>query len=256
MLRSIGEAYRESARIVVALPWLFALPLIAELIQHVIEDRIGLFASLAAMEAQGDHPARMGFGQVKILSLTLLYYWASRWLAFRGGPAGAVIGDRLSARLYAPVVALSIVLAIVQQFGGGILAPFVSDAGLLMTLGLSFFLFSFALDVYLSVWKVGSALGNARLGIAASIRIMHGNFWWSLAFSFLMTMPLMILHYGLNALAAGRSPALLWSILMLDAFVVGYLGLVLATTAFLIARRATERARVPLVARPASPLPV
>ena len=72
MWTEIRRAYGDSARVALALPLLFALPLVAELIQHVIEYRIGLFESFAAMEATGDHSARMGFGQVKILSLILL----------------------------------------------------------------------------------------------------------------------------------------------------------------------------------------
>ncbi len=241
MLKYIGEAYRDSARIAFALPWLFALPVTTELIQHIIEYRIGLFASFEAMEAVGGDAARMGFGQVKILSLVLLIYWVSRWQVLRGRDDRSILGDRHSATLFAGVVVLGLVLGLIQQFGGGVLAPFL-DAGVLMTIGFAFFFLSLALDVYLSAWKVGSALGNARLTIAASFRIIHGNFWWSLGFSVTMMLPLMILHYALNALAVGQSFALTWAILILDALVVGCLGLVLATATFLVARRAAERA--------------
>ena len=245
MLKSIGEAYRDSFRVGLALPLLFALPVTTELIQHVIEYRIGLFASFEAMEAVGGDSARMGFGQVKILSLILLVYWVSRWQVLRGRADRPVLGDRRSATLFAGVVALGVALGLVQQFGGGVLAPLL-DAGAVMTIGFAYFFLSLALEVYLSVWKVGSALGNARLNIPASFRIMQGNFWWSLGFSVAMMLPLMVLHYALNALAVGRPFALAWSILVLDALVVGCLGLVLATTTFLIARRAAERARIGL----------
>ena len=44
----------------------------------------------------------------------------------------------------------------------------------------------------------------------------------------------------------GQPDLLLWSTLVLDALIVGYLGLVLATMTYLIARRAAARAQVPL----------
>jgi hypothetical protein len=243
---SIKGAYRESARAAVALPLLFALPVATELVQHAIEYRIGMFASLQAMEAVGNHPARMGFGQVKILSLILVLFWACRWHAFRGQRGRSVLGDRGSAFLFAGVVVLSMAIGAAQQFGGTLLAPILPDESTLMTVGIAFFLGSVVLDVYLTCWKVGSALGNPRLSIPASFKIMHGNFWWSLGFSLAMILPLMVAHYALNAVAIGQEQGPLWAILATDACLVGYLGLVLATTSFLIARRATERAGVPL----------
>ena len=246
MLSQIKRAYADSARIIVALPLLFALPVAAELIQHAIEYSSGMFDSLAAMEAAGDDPARMGFGQVKILALLLLLYWVSRWQVFRGRPDRPVAGDRASALLFLGVVLFGTATAVVQQFGGSWLAPFVRDSGTLMAIGFAaFFLFA-ALDVWLSVWKVGAALGNPLLSIPASFRIMRGRFWWSFGFTFAMIIPLMVAHYALNAVAVGRPEPLLLAILALDALLVGYLGLVLATTTFLVAERAAGRAGVPL----------
>jgi hypothetical protein len=107
-----------------------------------------------------------------------------------------------------------------------------------------------ALDVYLSCWKVGSALGNPRLTIPASVHIMQGNFWWSFAFSIGMMLPLMVVHYALAVVGVGRPDPLLWSILIFDSLIVGYLGMVLATTTYLIALRAATRAGAPLAGAP------
>ena len=74
---------------------------------------------------------------------------------------------------------------------------------------------------------------------------MHGNFWWSLAF-FHGHVPALswwcIIWLAVLAARTGRT-ALLWAFLALDSLLVGYLGLVLATTQVLIARRATERSQ-------------
>ena len=246
MWTSIKRAYADSGRIIVALPLLFALPVAAELIQHAIEYRAGMYESLAAMEAAGDDPARLGFGQLKILTLILLLYWVSRWQALRGVGGAPVLGDRLSAWLFVGVVLFALAMGMVQQFGGTWIAPFVSGESALLAMGIAFFLLSFALDIYLSAWKVGSALGNARLTIPASFRIVHGTFWWGLGFSVAMILPLMVLHYALAVVAIGLPDALLWAVLVFDSLLVGYLGLVLATTSYLIAERAAGRAGVAL----------
>ena len=242
----IKQAYRDSARIAIALPLLFAVPVAFELIQHVAEYRAAMFGSVAAMEAAADDPARMTFGYLKVLTLILLLFWVSRWQVFRGQAGRPVLGDRQSALLYLGVVLFSLAIAIVQQFGGTWLAPLVPDQGALIAIGTAFFFASIALDTYLSGWKVGSALGNANLSIPASFRLMHGHFWWSFAFSFAMILPLLVVHYALNGLALGRPEPLLWTILVLDALLVGYFGLVLATTGFLIAGRAAEQKGVAL----------
>ena len=250
MWQFIKQAYADSARIIIALPWLFALPTVAELIQHVIEYRSGMYDSVAAMQAAGDDPARMGFGQVKILTLILLLYWVSRWQAFRGSKEGSVLGDRRSALLFLGVVLFATAIGLVQQFGGTFLSPILGNDNLLLTIGFAFFLLSLALDIYLSAWKVGSALGNPRLTIPASFRIVQGSFWWSLAFYVLMIVPLMVVHYALAVVALGRPDPVLWAVLTLDAFIVGYLGLVLSTATYLVAQRAATRAGVPLSGAP------
>ena len=139
-----------------------------------------------------------------------------------------------------------VAMAIVQLFGGAVLAPYVPDAPTLALVGFGFVLVLTALEIYLMVWKAGASLGNPRLTIAASFRIMHGSFWWSLGFFVAMFLPLMILHYGLNALAVGRPDAILWPILVFDSLVVGYLGIVLAAVIYVTARRAAARKGVAL----------
>ena len=247
MWTEIKRAYRDAAGIVVAAPLLFALPVAAEFIQHVIEIRIGMFESVEAMQRVGDHPARMGFGQVKILSLILLVYWASRSLAARDGAPLRVVGDGRSALLFVLPVAWSFATALVQQFGGAVVGPYMPSDRALILLGFVYFALLFVLDTYLIPWKVGAAVGNRRLTFLASFRILRGNFWWSLGFFVSLFLPLMIAHYALNMLAVGRSETLLWAILAVDSLEVGWLGLVLAVSYYIIARRATERSGAALV---------
>jgi len=247
MWTSIKECYSESARFARAWPLLFALPLAAELAQHFVEYRIGMFASVEAMVALDGDPSRMTFGVVKVVTLLVFSYWVNRWLAYGGDGRRPVLGDRRSAFLFAWVVALGLVTGGLQLFGGALLRPFGASDRMVLGVGLVFVSVMMAIDIYLTAWKVGAALGNGRLTIPASFRIMRGNFWWSLGFYIVMILPLMIAHQLIGGMAPlGRPDTILWPILIVDSLLVAYLGTVLAATGYLIARRAAERKGVSL----------
>lgn len=241
MWTSIKECYRESTAIALSLPLLLAVPAIAELAQHIIEYRIGMFESVAAMQATAEHPARMAWGMVKVVSLFLMIYWVSRAMAFGRGGAKPVLGDARSALLFARVLLVCLALTAVELFGQGLYAPLVGAAAA-QWISILLFVLATAVTVYLSVWVVGAALGNCALTIPASFRIMHGNFWWSAGFSLLAQLPLIAVHYALNFGGVGRPAGLLWALLTLDSLLVGYLGVMIGTITYLVARRAAGRA--------------
>lgn len=242
----IKEGYALSARLAAALPLLIAFPMMAEFTQHIVEYRIGMFTDVATMQAVAGNADRMGFGQLKVLSLIFLLYWVSRGLAFGRGGARRVLGDAHSAWLFAWVTLYIFGVGLVQQFGGGFIAPYVGSR-MLIAIGLGFFVASLVVDLYLTVWKVGAALGNDALMPRASVRIMHGNFWWSFGYFLIMAVPGLVIHYLLNGLAVGRPQALVWAILGFDALLVGYFGILLAAATYLIARRAAARKGVALI---------
>lgn len=245
MLTMIGRIYRDAFGAARAVPLLFLLPLAVEFIQHVIEYRAGMFTSFEGMAAAGNDAGRIGFGQVKSLSLILLIYWVSRWLAFGRDPARPIVGDRISARLFAGVAILFILAGLVPQFGGAFLTPLMPNRAL-FGIGIAVFVATLVLNIYLMVWKVGAALGNPALTIPASFRTMHGNFWLSLAVDVAIFLPPMIAHYALNILAVGKPAGLVWTLLAVDSLVVGLLGLLMATASFRIAERALTRAGISL----------
>lgn len=242
----IREGYARSARLAGSLPLLVAFPMMAELTQHIVEYRIGMFANVATMRAVAGNADRMGFGQLKVLSLIFLLYWVSRGLAFGRGGARRVLGDAHSAWLFAWVTLYIFGVGLVQQFGGGFIAPYVG-LRTLIAIGFGFFVASLVVDLYLTVWKVGAALGNRALTPRASFGLMRGNFWWSFGYFLIMFAPGLVIHYVLNALAVGRPPALLWAILAVDALLVGYFGILIAVGTYIIARRAAGRKGVALI---------
>lgn len=244
--QAMRRAYAMSGRFVIALPLIAALVIAVEAVQHVVEWRIGMFASTDAAEALGAHPARMGFGYVKVAILFLVSFWVLRFLGFDGDARRAVAPDRTAYRLFAIVLLFEAAMLLVQERSGVWLAELVPPGAALLFAALAAMLVAMFLELYLAAWKTGAALGNPRLTIFASARAMHGRIWWSFGFTLAMMIPLMIVHYALNGFAIGRAPALAWAMLAVDSLLVGYLAALLPAAVFVVAARAAARKGVEL----------
>ncbi|WP_114950693.1 hypothetical protein [Sphingosinicella terrae] len=259
MLKMMIEAYRTSGRFMRVLPLIVAIPVVAELVQHVVEWRTGMFDSYAMAEAVAEHPARMGFGHVKVAALFLTGYWAMRFLAFEGDARRTLRWDPTAIALFSLVLVFQALMTLVQDQAGSWLAAIVPAGGALLLAGFVALLVAMAAELYLAPWKAGAAIGEPHLHWAASFRLMRGQIGWSFGFTLAMLAPTMILHYLLNGLAIGRPPALAAIVLAADSLLVGYMAILLPAANYLVARRAAERngARLvgfaPPVAREAQP---
>ena len=246
MWTDIKKTYRDSSRFVLALPLIAAVPFAAELIQHVIEVQVGMFDSYAGAEAAGSDPARMGFGYIKVLTLFLIGYPLFRFLASGGDRRAALTVTRTSALLFGAVILLSLSMMVLNTIGGTLVTQMAGSEASVLGIGLAAFLAMIVVDTYLAAWKVAAALGNPRVTIAASFRIMHRHVPWSLAYFFAIMLPLMILHYALNIGAIGLGSFTMWGMLAIDSVVASYLGILLSAAVYRMARRAAERASVEL----------
>jgi hypothetical protein len=241
MIGDFKGVYAGAWRYALACPLLFALPVIVEFIQHAIEMRIGMYDSIAAAKAVEAHGARLAWGMVKTLSLTLAGYWVARFLLMREGAAAARRLDPAAVRRYAWVMLWGLGLTALTLWG----ADAMRAAGLgayAMRAGITLFLLSFILNVMLAPWMVGAALGNDEPGFLRAIRLVGRDVWWGLLFTLATVLPPMALHYACAILAIGAAPAAAWAVLAFDSVLVGYLGAIIAATNVAIARRAAARA--------------
>lgn len=244
---ALKQVYRESSRFVYTLPWLVAIPILAELIQHGIEYRSGMYDSLAMARATENDPARALFGYGKELTLFFMGYWVVRFLAFGHDPKRAMALPRRAGLLFVPVLLFEMGLLFLTE--AGIKFALTRFAGQLLGVAIfvAWLVLPVCLEIYLICWKTGAALGNGRLSIPTSFRLMHGNFWWSFGLTFLVCSPLMILHYALGLGAIARPAWLTGMLLLADGLFVGYLGVVLIATNYVIASQATAKANVNLI---------
>ncbi|MFL9841352.1 hypothetical protein ABS767_10280 [Sphingomonas sp. ST-64] len=237
MIAALKTVFGGSARYAWACPLLFAVPLLAEFAQHVVEVHLGLYESVAQAKALEGHPLRMGFGYIKVIALVLTGYWAVRFLGFGNSARAARRIDPVALRLYGWVVAWGLFWLAVNMAPGW----FVTDQTALMSITLALMVFGTAFEICLSGWKAAAAMGNPRIGFLRSITMIRGSFWWAVGVFLLTIMPLMIAHYAAFALALGAGPVRMWTVMVLDSVLTAYLGVVIAANVYVVGRRMAER---------------
>ena len=233
--QALRQTYGGSIAFLIACPLLALVPVFFEVLQHIVEVKIGMYQSIAMAKAVEHDPWRMGFGMLKVIALILPGYWIVRFLAWRD-PRAAARPDARAVRLFAGFAAFQIALAVLQlfvlpQIGWVLLATFVGGQ---------------LIGILIAAWGVAAAHGNAAIGPRASIAIMARQLPWTFVFSLVAMLPLMVPHYAFAALASLGPKALLWPVLAVDSLLVGWLSAVLGTAGYVAAERAAGRAGVSL----------
>ncbi|GGA41852.1 hypothetical protein [Sphingomonas psychrolutea] len=233
--QALRRTYGGSIAFLIACPLLALVPVFFEVVQHIVEVKIGMYQSIAMAKAVEHDPWRMGFGMIKVIALILPGYWIVRFLAWRD-PRAAARPDARAVRLFAGFAAFQIALAVLQlfvlpQIGWVLLATFVGGQ---------------VIGILIAAWGVAAALGNAAIGPRASVAIMARQIPWTFVFSLVAMLPLMVPHYAFAALAILGPKALLWTVLLIDSLLVGWLSAVLVAASYVAAERAAGRAGVSL----------
>lgn len=242
MWTDIADLYVGGWNFIFLFPLLFLIPVVAELAQHAAEVRIGMFRKGGETAALGNHPVRMRFGLIKLVAMFLPVYWVTRYFGFGPDSGQVEVVDPVAVQLLIPVFLLSTGLACLQL----LFLPRL-DGNIGKFIGLALFLLTFFGGIYIIPWQVAAALGDGSTGFLRSFEILHGSFWWSLLLFLAAFVPVMIPHYMLHSLATGKSRIVMWTILILDSLLVGYLAVLLAGAGYFIARNAAAFHSLPLL---------
>lgn len=234
--QNLRAIYSGSSRTMRALPLLALVPVVFELIQHVVEVQIGMYLSLDAAKAVEHHPARMAMGLVKVIAITLPVYWTARYLA---------TSDRRFASQFEPRAMSLFGLVLLFQTAMAALQLFVLPQT--ATVALTSFAVGFVIAALVAAWYAAAPLGNARIGPIGSARLMAPVMISTIILSFAAMLPLMIVHYGFAALALLGPKATLWPSMVIDSLLVGWLASILAATVYVVAARAADRSGTELM---------
>lgn len=251
----IAEIYRSSWAFMLACPLFFAIPMLVEFAQHVVELDAGMYIDRASSSVAGQDPLRLQLGFLKTVAVLLPGYWFTRYIMFDHDTAKATRFEWPAVGLWFTIFALNVALTAWSMFGRslGELAGLEGQTAQIASavVGIPFQV----IGIYLTAWGVAWALGNVRVGPIRSIGIMHGSFWYTIALTVAGIVPLMALHYGLGYAAILWLPAPLdWVAMILDSVLVGLLALTMAGSGAIAARHAGQRKSISLLPdRPTDP---
>ena len=226
--QSFLDVHRESLAFAVACPFLFAVPVLAEFAQHVVEMQAGMYDGIEGAQAAENDPLRLWFGVAKVVLITVPTYWMVRFLHSRRDTGFARKWEPRAVRLFAAVLALQLLVVLLSLF---VFPP--NDA-----MGLGFLGFSVIFPPLIARFMAAAPLG-IWISPQASIRTMTRHFVFALAFWIAAILPLLVLHYVLAGIAiAVTGEAGDWAVMAIDSLVTGLLSLVTAAALWVVATRA------------------
>jgi hypothetical protein len=220
-----------------SLPLLLLLPLAVEMLQHVVEIRLGFYDLHGALPPEA-RSTRLIFGIVKVAALAVTLVLALRWWAFsdQGEPKRAlrpglrfVWGLCLFLIIQVPTElaedALENGLALVPALAATRLARAV------IALGIT----TFVSGLWLA-WSIGLLVEDRTLGFVRSVVVSAPRILTLFVYVLAGTLPLMVVHYALSYFAMGQADWIVWSANVIDAVVVCVLILAIASGFFSVYR--------------------
>ncbi|WP_404371264.1 hypothetical protein AB5I39_03600 [Sphingomonas sp. MMS24-J45] len=234
---SLGGAFVDVGRVARAMPWLLAMMIAIEFVQHIIEVRIGFFSADAAVRHAAQlQPIRMALGWPKMLMVWSVAFFTIRYLALND-VAAALRPSRLAMQRYAWVILFQFVPTAIVIYAEPILKLFgLGSAGEVMALRTAGGLTQLLIEPLLWMWFVSAALGTNGYAPLQSARVTGLWYFWALLLGLLIRIPFSQIHGRLNIFAAGQPDAVLWPVLLLDAVVVP----VMVTAAAAVQLRAAQ----------------
>jgi hypothetical protein len=237
MLKAISDTYRTAGAFVLACPLLFLVPVVPELVQHVVEYKIGMFSSVAEAKALEHDGLRLLFGSIKVVALLFPGYWVARFAWWKDG-ARASAWQADGVRGYVPVLIYGLVVNLVGLWGPQLIG---GRSGQLIALG-SFPLL-LILNILLSQWIARAPLGEGDASPSRSVATVGRDLLWALPFGVIAMLPAMVVHYALNFLSLGKPLPVMAALLPMDGVYVGYLVAVLCCIPVTITRHSEARAQ-------------
>ncbi|HEY4548576.1 MAG TPA: hypothetical protein VIG90_19430 [Pedomonas sp.] len=238
MWQAIKQAYGDSWQFAKAFPLLVGIVILTGGAQHVVEWSTGFYASMEAMHQAEANWLRMALGAAKAVSIVLVGYWVARYLLSNGSRRFTTASDLIAMRRYG-VAALAYVLITVAT----VLIIAMAGAQLVerTLLPIMLLFVGAAIRTLLSFWIVGAAVAEPAATLRESVRRTRGSLLWGAALTISGAIVPLSVHYALSYGAAGAPRLLAGAILVMDALLVGFLGVLAASLQVQVARRVSAR---------------
>ena len=213
-LASLGAGLKTTfvggSRLFVLAPLIPLIAVLPEFAQHIVEIKLGMFASKAAFGALQMDPTRWAFGYAKIAGLVIAIFAAARYW---GGARERWWDLRTVAwKPFLIALAGNVALAI---------AMFVIGSRLSTTAKPAFDALATIATLPFLVWLIGPLLGDATM----TLRRAYTGGWGRLLFIALLAVaafwPASILHQWDHRWTFGATGPAVWALMVWDAVLVG-----------------------------------
>lgn len=209
----IADIYRRGGRGVRAAPWLAAIAIVPEAVQHVIEIRLGMFESLAAFRALGGAAIRWDVGYVKIAGLVIAMLAMARFQAF-GSMRRALLPPAATAVRVLGLVVLTAAVSVACSWLG-------ARTGIAGAVG--FGILSFVVQSGLVLLLVAALVEDRTLAWGAAFTTHLPSALVLTLYLAVAFVPAQLLHMANHRLALGQGAPAVWGLMAFDAVWVGLL---------------------------------
>jgi hypothetical protein len=244
MFDQVIQTYRLTARHLLALPFIFVLPVLAEAVQHSVEFWLGMFASADGIQPGRETAIRMGFGGVKVIAILVTMIVMARYFLHDFNPAKALKFSKASRNAIVISILFTVLLVIILTVAGPLVVALAKDhlpfvpanlRGFLPDLLLLAATYPFQKKTYAIMAAI---LDDVAMDSAQNEARARAWIWGSWAVLLIAIAPAMILHYSLNLRAVDASAAVQLALLALDCLVVGVMAVLIAAATYITYQQA------------------
>jgi hypothetical protein len=230
LFRDVVELFRLALKLPLAAPVIFAVVVLPEFVQHIVEIHFGMFAAGDSLAPGRETEIRMAFGIAKVVGLCLAVVLTMRFWASGGRLRAAFLPGLAQLRRIALVIGFLLILGLPDL----ILQPEARQV---------FDIVSALFAMFWLLWFL-AALAGMEMTLARSIRKAIPTLPRMIILPSAAWIPLSWLHGALHVVARHRPEWLVWGLMTIDALVVGLLAAATGAAFFILVRGAADSDRV------------
>lgn len=221
--RAVVETYRLGGRAVKAAPFILAIAVVPEFLQHIAEIHLGMFESIDRFRALANDPLRWGFGYVKVAGFVTAILAVARFWSVGSVRRTLLIPPKTLGR-----VAAGLIVGLVVAW------PFMwlDKQGVSSAINVPLQIVSMVIQGGFLIYVVGALIENASV---TPRRAMTSLLPAAIVLSVLAALafaPAQALHMANHKLALGQPLPIIWALMVFDALWVGLFSALVGSALF------------------------
>lgn len=242
----LAQTCRLTARHFLALPLILALPVLAEAAQHIVEFKLGMFASVDGIQPGKETNIRMVIGGLKVMAILFATIVMVRFFLHDRNSGKALQFSRPSRTAVLISILFTSALVAIITFAGPMIVAFAKKHLPFIPASVRRFLPMLALIAVIYPFQkktfsiMAAILDDTSMSAAqseAASRAWMRDSWLTLLVA---VAPAMVLHYFLNSRAVDASASIQLTLLTADCLVVGVMAVLIAAATFITYQEAKQ----------------